>query len=77
MENVPQFVGETLAYIEGSAEYSAQFDFTVERDFSSDFPAGVIFAQSPEEHTAVSEGRTAVQRRAKNGHNAGCYGHAI
>ncbi len=67
VENVPHFVGETLAYVEGSAEYSAQFDFTVERDFSSDFPAGVIFAQSPEEHTAVSEGRTAVTLYVSDG----------
>ncbi len=67
VENVPQFVGETIAFVEGSAEYSAQFDFTVERDYNSDFPAGVIFAQSPEENTAVSEGRTAVTLYVSDG----------
>jgi len=50
---VPRFVGQMLTVVEEDENYKALFEFTVEEDYSADFPEGVIFKQEPDGNTTI------------------------
>ena len=50
---IPRFVGQMLTVVQDDQSYNELFEFTVEEDYSADFPAGVIFRQEPDGNTFV------------------------
>lgn len=56
--DTPRFVGQMLSAIQSDSYYQDNFDFKIEEEFNSDFPAGVVFRQMPPADAAIAAGST-------------------
>ncbi len=59
MDNtVPSFIGRYADDVKDNSAYTDRFDFTIKEEYNDEYPEGVIFKQSPDEGTEVTEKTT-------------------
>lgn len=54
-KKLPSFVGQQADSIVNDDQYTPYINFETKSDYNSEYPEGVIYAQSPEEDTVLSE----------------------
>ena len=64
---IPNFVGLPYKSVQNNTEYAAQFLFTLEEDYSSEYEEGEIMEQSPEAGTTVTEEKPVVKLTVSKG----------
>ena len=64
---IPNFVGLPYKSVQNNTEYAAQFLFTLEEAYSSEFEEGEIMAQSPEAGTVVADEKPVVKLTISKG----------
>lgn len=57
---VPGFIGETLSSVEANVSYKSRYNFVKKEEYNDDFPAGMIYDQSPQENTPMPEYGTVI-----------------
>ncbi len=63
--NVPKFIGKLLTQVQSDVEYGEHYTFTVVEEYNSEFSAGVIFSQSPDEGTPMPNRGTIILHVSK------------
>lgn len=64
---IPNFVGLPYKSVQNNTEYAAQFLFTLEEDYSSEYEEGEIMEQSPEAGTTVTEEKPVIKLTVSKG----------
>lgn len=64
---IPNFVGLPYKSVQNNTEYAAQFLFTLEEDYSSEYEEGEIMEQSPEAGTVVTDEKPVIKLTVSKG----------